>query len=47
MTVRAQLQKEKNSGHEPQESVHQDELIGGKPAVVKYRVAHEMIKYLI
>jgi hypothetical protein len=47
MTLRAEPQKEKNSGHEPQESVHQDELIGGKPAVVKYRVAHEMIQSLI
>jgi hypothetical protein len=27
--------KRKNSGHEPQEAWHQDELIGGKPSVVK------------
>jgi hypothetical protein len=25
----------KSSGHEPQEAWHQDELIGGKPPVVK------------
>jgi hypothetical protein len=27
--------KIKNSGREPQEAWHQDELIGGKPPVVK------------
>jgi hypothetical protein len=41
MTVRVQLQKKKkqkkkqDSGREPQEAWRQDELIGGKPPVVK------------
>jgi hypothetical protein len=33
MTVWVQLQKE--SGHKPQEAWRQDEMIGGKPPVVK------------
>jgi hypothetical protein len=33
MTVRVQLQKEKNYGQEPQKAWRQDELIGGKPPV--------------
>jgi hypothetical protein len=36
MTVRIQLQeKQQDSGCEPQEAWRQDELIGGKPPVVK------------
>jgi hypothetical protein len=39
MTVRVQLQKKKKkrkkAGREPQEAWRQDELIGGKPPVVK------------
>jgi hypothetical protein len=34
MTERVQLQKE-TSGREPEEAWRQDELIGGKPPVVK------------
>jgi hypothetical protein len=35
MTAGVQLRK-KNSGYESQEARRQDELIGGKPPVVKY-----------
>jgi hypothetical protein len=35
MTATVQLKKKKNSDHEPQETWRQDELIGGKPPIVK------------
>jgi hypothetical protein len=35
MTARVQFQKQKISGRDPQGAWHQDEMIGGKPAVIK------------
>jgi hypothetical protein len=35
MTARIQLKKKEISGHEPQGSWRQEELIGGKPPIMK------------